>query len=135
MDWYVYVIFILFFALVYMVCVYLFDNKGRDNYNSSTPPNTTPKKTHKNISVLYSDEWGVYETKPLSREELMIDEFWSKAHNIARNYIQNNELDLLNEFVYNVWSTRDKEESALELHYFLSGIIFYFYSKKTPNLK
>ena len=63
-------------------------------------------------------------------KETRVREFWIHAHQIARDYTQNNELDLLNEFVYNLWTTRDHEESAEDLHNLFGVIIFHFYSHR-----
>lgn len=115
---------------IYIVGAFIF--LGSSGKSKKEPPRSEqPQKKVRPIpgsSYVYTQEWQYdYSAPRRSREEIMKEEFWHDAHSIALDYIQRNDIDSLTEFVYNIWTTRDKEESAEDLHYFFNSIIYYFY--------
>lgn len=67
------------------------------------------------------------------QKEAMIRAFWQKAHVYAHEYISQYDMETLKEFIYNIWNTRDKFESAIDLHFFLNDVVNALYKIRNYN--
>lgn len=60
-------------------------------------------------------------------------DFWEDAHRYIKEYYENRDLDSLMTLMTNIWDTRDKEYSALELHTLTGKAIGYAYALREAN--
>ncbi len=99
------------------------------------------KRKNKSNRLIYGDEhWygGTYiEATPEEREawrrEEEIRTFWTKAYNYIQQYIHYGDLESLSVFITNIWETRDKYESAVDLHYMCQRIVEQLYPMRTVS--
>ena len=99
------------------------------------------KRKNQSNRLIYGDEYwydGTYvEVTPEEREawrrEEKIREFWTKAYNYIQQYIHYGDLESLSVFITNIWETRDKYESAIDLHYMCQRIVEQLYPMRTVS--
>lgn len=113
---------VVFFGIVYSIIM----SFEEDEY---TPPRSQPKPP----TTPRTPPRPLFEWEKREQEEYKIRTFWKKAYKYAIQYVEENDLDALNEFMANIWNTRDLKESAKDLHALTETVIEYLYPSRNVS--
>lgn len=98
--------------------------RSYSNTTSTKSTTATTGTTRYDARRIFGEDYWAYvgweNDTPEQREDRIrrykIYKFWNTANQHVRKYIETYDIDTLKEFIYNIWNTRDKKESAKDLH-------------------
>ncbi len=108
------------------------DTSGDDRLTVYNDKIIYPSRVRFGDENIYGEkrDYQIPEDEKQMIQKWKIQNFWYSAVRHAYRYVGEDDLESLNEFMSNIWNTRDPVESAKDLHVFTESVIMHLYPKR-----